>query len=959
MIAFKKTVLISILICCSNLIFSQIKLTSPQNRAVYQRNEIGFSAVTVAGSYDKQVDKIEARLVPVQAGQGEDTDYKDWRTIKNLPLNGNFSFTMSVKQGWYKLEVRGSLNGTILGDIATVDRVGVGEVFIIAGQSNAQGVADIQGLGAVDDRVNCYGTPNSIITGGTFNISLSPFSKLDNNTKIAPRGFSAWYWGRLGDLLASRLNVPIMFFNVGLEGTQSSAWAITANGGDAFNPFDGSKYENKLPYQNMSDVLKYYVPQLGVRAILWCQGESDNHILDRDVNTDPTVYKNNLKTVINRTRSESGKDISWVISLTSASVYCRFGCKVGPFSNSSQNVLAGQRATINENNNVFEGPSTDNIQNPGRDQGVHFSGNGLVQVAESWNNSLNDNFFLKSTPQLPTEILSLAFNCGDNKVDVTLPDSDKSGSKFLNYQWSNNGLDFDRGIFSTQKQLTLNVDGGRQYYARMRDALGNVTQVPAIAFKGSNLPVSTITATGATDFCEGNKAILKANQAAIYEWNNGIKSQELTVTTSGTYSVKTISDFGCQTGFSTPLTIVSKPVPPKPTITANSATTFCADSSVTLQSSVSGATTFLWSNGSTNRNIRVNTAGNFTVKAVSDRGCTSLDSDPLKIMVNALPTTPSIVPNGATTFCADTNVVLTSSNQGVQNYRWSNGSTARNITVRNAGDFSVRTVDNNGCVSLPSAATRIRVNALPPAPSVSSSRDTVFCQGESTILQSSLANGAFPTFIASQDGVVSRFNFQNLNVNKSGSFQAIQTDANGCKSGLSNKIIVAVKPVPEKVASIVRLSPYTIGIENPKATNYVWQYNGADRANYVGKAIRFNEEGRFRVTAKNVYKTQSYGDKVCTAEISDEFSFLFYDDNGMSIYPNPGNGIFNIDSKVDWKNATVEIYTMSGQFLKKGTVNIFDDVKKLDLTDLPIGDYMLRIRTDNFYTITKRIIINR
>ena len=960
MIAFNKTVLISILICCSNLIFSQIKLTSPQSRAVYQRNGLGFSAVTVAGSYDKQVDKIEARLVPVQAGQGEDLDFRDWKTIKTLPLNGNFSFTMSVKQGWYRLEVRGSLNGTIIGDVASVDRVGVGEVFIIAGQSNAQGVGDgIQGIGAVDDRVNCYGTPNNNVFGGTSNISLSPFSKLDNNTRIAPRGFSAWYWGKLGDLLVSRLNVPVMFFNVALEGTQSIAWAITANGGDALNPFNGSKYENKLPYQNMSDVLKYYVPQLGVRAVLWCQGESDNHILDREINTDPTIYKNNLKTVIDRTRSESGKNISWVVSLTSASVYCRSGCKVGPFANSSQNVLAGQRATIREVSNVFEGPSTDNIQNPGRDQGVHFSGSGLVQVAEAWNNSLNDNFFTQSSPQLPAEILPITYSCGDNKVDVTLPNVDKFGNNYLNYQWSNNGLDFDSGIFSTQKQVTLEVDGGRQYYARMRDALGNVTQVPAISFKGSNLPVSTIVADGATDFCEGNKAVLKANPAAIYEWSNGSKTQEITITTSGNYSVKTISEFGCQTGFSPPLTIVSKPVPPKPTVSANSSTTFCADSSVTLQSSSSGATTFLWSNGSTNRNIRINTSGNFTVKSVSDKGCTSVDSDPIRVTVNPLPSTPSIVPNGPTTFCADTSVVLQSSNQGVQSYRWSNGSTSRNITVRNAGDYSVRTVDNNGCLSLSSTATRIRVNALPIAPSISSTRDTVFCQGENTILQSSLVNGGFPTFIATQDGVVSRFNFPSLNVNKSGSFQAFQTDVNGCKSGLSNRLVVSVKPVPEKITNIIRQSPYTISIDNPKANSYVWQFNGEDKPNFIGSTIRLNEAGKFRVTAKNVYKTVSYGDKVCTSQVSDEFSFVLYDDNGMSIYPNPSRGIINIDSKVDWRNSTIEIYSMSGQFIKKGSVDIFNEVKRLDLTDLPVGDYMLRIITDNFYTITKRIIISR
>ena len=945
MIAFKKTVIICILICCNSLIFSQIKLTSPQNRAVYQRNGSGFSAVTVAGSYDKQVDKIEARLVPVQAGQGTDTDYQDWKTIKNLPLNGNFSFTMTIKQGWYRLEVRGSLNGAILGDVATVDRVGVGEIFIIAGQSNAEGVNEVSGVAVDNDRVNCLSTFNNLDSGGIDYISLSPFSQLLTDSKIAPRGKNAWCWGRLGELLVNRLNVPIMFFNVALNGTTSTAWAQTANGNFTPNPYLGGVYGGKLPYQNMSDVLKYFVPRLGVRAVLWCQGEADNVNNTFAFNRagDEQTYISNIQTVINKTRGESGRNISWVISLTSYN-----NGVVDPKIVRAQQTLIQQNA----NNSVFQGPNTDVIQPIGRQANVHISTE-LPQLAIAWNNSLTDAFFLNSSAFIPIEVPALTFSCLENQVEVTLP------SGFNNYEWSDNSLVFNNGIFATQQKVVLKTSDGKRYYARYRDAQGNVTQVPAIAFKGSNLPVSTITATGATDFCEGNKAVLKANSAAIYEWSNGSKSQELTITTSGTYSVKTISDFGCQTDFSTPLAIVSKPVPPKPTITANSLTTFCADSSVTLQSSASGATTFLWSNGSTNRNIKINTAGDFTVKAVSDKGCTSVNSDPLKITVNALPTTPSIVPNGATTFCADTNVVLTSSNQGVQGYRWSNGSTARNITVRNAGDYSVKTVDNNGCISLSSAATRIRVNALPPAPSISSSRDTVFCQGENTILQSNLINGGFPTFISTQEGVVSRFNFQNLNVSKSGSFQAFQTDANGCKSGFSNRIIVAVKPVPEKVTNIVRISPYTIGIENPKATNYVWQYNGADRANFDGSTIRFNEEGRFRVTAKNIYKTQSYGDKVCISEVSDEFSFLFYDDNGMSIYPNPSNGVFNIDSKVDWKNATIEIYSMSGQFLKRGTVNLFDEVKKLDLMDLPIGEYMLRIRTDNFYTITKRIIINR
>ena len=946
--AFRNTILITILIFCfSNLIFSQIKLTSPQNRAVYQRNGFGFSAVLIAGSYEKQVDKIEARLIPIQAGQGSDTEYQDWKTIKILPLNGNFSFIMSVRQGWYRLEVRGSLNGNMIGDVVSVDRMGVGEVFIIAGQSNAEGVDGIASAFVDNDRVNCLSTLNNQSNGGSSYISLSPFSQLQTNSRIAPRGKNAWCWGRLGELLVNRLNVPVMFFNVALNGTTVAAWAETANGNFTANPYIGGVYANKLPYQNMSDVLKYFVPELGVRAILWCQGESDN-VNSNAYNKAPNeqTYVSNLQTVINKTRSESGKNnLNWVISLTS-------------FNSGSDPKIIRAQQTLIQQPNVIQGPNTDVIQPEGRQEGVHFT-TGLSQLADAWNNSLTDAFFQTSTGYIPVEYPELAFNCGDNRVDVILPDNDKKGNKFLSYQWSNNGLNFDSGIFSTQKQITLDVDGGRQYFARMRDALGNVVQVPPISFKGSNLPISNITAVGATDFCEGNKAILKANNGVIFEWNNGSRTQEITVATSGTYSVKSISDFGCQTGFSAPSVITVRPVPPKPFISANSSTIFCADSSVILESSTQGATSFMWSNGSNNRNIKINTSGNYTVKAVSDKGCASPDSDPLKITANPLPTTPSISPDGPTTFCADSSVILESSNQASLSYRWSNGSNSPKITVRNGGDYSVKTVDKNGCVSLSSAGTRIKVNALPLPPNISSTRDTVFCQGESTTLQSNLVNGSIATWFALQDGTASKYSLPNLNVNRTGSFQAIHTDVNGCKSKLSTSIFVAVKAVPTKVENIIRLSPYTVGVENPKATNYVWQFNNTVKPNYTGSVIRFNEEGQFRVTAKNVYKTLSYGEKTCISEPSEEKFFTLFNDNGMSIYPNPSNGLFNIDSKIDWKNSTIEIYSLVGQFIKKGFVNVFDDVKKIDLTDLPEGEYMLRIKTDNFYTITKRLFISR
>ena len=1020
-----KILLISIIFFLNFTSIGQIKLSSPQERSVYQRNGGGASTVIVAGYYQQQIDRIEYRLMSASPDQNYGVD---WTLLKTLPLNGNFSVPISVRQGWYTLEVRGILNGQVFGDVARVNRMGVGEVFIIAGQSNAQGVNGIQGIGATDDRVNSFGANNDDVFGGNTYINLSNFSKLDANNLIAPRGPNAWCWGKLGDLLVQRFKVPVIFYNAAAEGTSSDAWAVSARGLTARNPYTGGIYNNNAPYRNLSDVLRAYVAQFGVRAVLWCQGEADNNLFNSNPSYSSSTYEANLQTVINRSRDETGKNISWVVAQTSATTICPF-CVSSPFAPSSDKVLEGQRATTRETSNVFQGPSTDPIQNPGRRDGVHFSGNGLSQLAEAWNGSLNDNFFNNSTPQSPTSISDIAYNCGDNQVEVTLPDGQN------NYEWSQNGLQFSNGVFSTQRRVLLTPNPNQEYFARFRDNNGNLTQVPAISFRGTRFPAATITTIGSTDFCDGNQVTLKANDAFYYEWSNGSRNKEITVTNSGSYAVKIINEFGCVSGFSAATNIVSKPVPPKPSISVIGSLNICPDSSVTLQSSNQQANSFIWNNGVTDIKQKIMTAGNYTVKAVSNQGCVSPESDGVKININPLPatpvitpsgsitfcadtsivlttsnqdaasilwsnsvtnrsqrvstsgtfsvkvtnsqgcpsarsnevkiaikplpSTPSIVPNGPTTFCADTNVVLTSSNQEATSYRWNTGAVTRNITVKNSGDFSVRSIGTNGCLSSTSLATRIKVNALPPAPTLSYSKDTVFCQGDNTILTLNIQKDAFPTWLAIQDGKTSRFNFQNLNVVNSGSFSGFQTDLNNCKSAISSSIYIAVKPTPAKITTISRLSPYSVGFENTKANSYIWQFNGANRDDFKGTTIRINDSGRYRVTAKNVYKTQSYGDKICVSDLSDEFLFELYNDNGISIYPNPSKGIFNIDSKVDWIDSNVEIYSLKGELFKKTFVTVFDDVKTVDLTSLPEGEYMLRIRTDNFYTITKRIIINR
>lgn len=103
--------------------------------------------------------------------------------------------------------------------------------------------------------------------------------------------------------------------------------------------------------------------------------------------------------------------------------------------------------------------------------------------------------------------------------------------------------------------------------------------------------------------------------------------------------------------------VTVNPVPPKPTITPSGVTTFCLGGSVTLTSSNTNASTYLWfkngvSTGITTQNIVLNTvaqSGDYTVQVigVAPSLCTSVVSDPTTVTINPLPTVSGASGGGA------------------------------------------------------------------------------------------------------------------------------------------------------------------------------------------------------------------------------------------------------------------------------------------------------------------------
>lgn len=792
----------------------QISIDFPSDRAVFQRDKGNNANIYISGSYTKPIDRVEAKITVRSAGQGFD---KGWEPISDASIQGGFfAGHLPAQGGWYRLEVRG-WKGDQLVDTKSVEHVGVGEVFLIAGQSNAQGYSGGQynNQGAQDDRVNAINHYN--IGDSPFTLPERPsFHHIDANSSISPRGPAAWAWGRLGDRLASRLNVPILFFNVGWEGMASANWRESINGNtqSVYAPIwikpDG------MPYGNLRNVIQRYTPITGLRGVLWLQGEADNF---KDVSTD--TYFENLKAVIEASRNESGKNISWMVSLTS-------------YDNGRQtdvNVTNGQRRVIQNVSNVFEGPNTDLIQIPrenGDPFGVHFMGDGLIQLGDAWSNSLSDDFFARSEPFQSVRPLRITASCAGNG-NVTLT-ADPVG--LIMYSWSNG-----------QSSNSITVGNGT-YYVNARDNRGNYIFSPEIRVNEQIQPNQpNISIEGSNPVCIGNTATLISSTAENAVWNNGATGDRLPVTTGGDYFVTVKNIYGCQaTSQTINVRVLNAPLPPTPKIAASGALTFCQGGEVNLTSD--SKVKSIWSNGADNATITVVNSGDYRVRALDDLGCYSPESDAVTVKVNPLPAKPNIALSGSTTFCQGENVTMTSSYDSGN--IWSTNATSKSISVSTTGKFTLKQRDSNGCEST-SDEVNVKVNPLPATPSITALRPTTFCDRDYTTLRSSEAYS-----YQWSNGSTSR----EIELRASGNFTISARDENGCVSPVSPVTTVVVNPLPPTPV-IAADGPTTfcadlsVNLVSTNATGYLWS-NGAN-----SQSVKVTTAGTYSVQTINQFQCYS------------------------------------------------------------------------------------------------------
>lgn len=281
--------------------------------------------------------------------------------------------------GWYRLEVRGKNNDTIV-VAASVAHVGIGEVFVVAGQSNSANFGE-QKQRTDSQQVSSFD---------------GKYWRLANDPQPGAEGEGGSFMPPLGDLLTERFGVPIGFVACGAGGTSVREWLPQ---GTTFpNPptierhvrkHDDACWESRGNLFNSLCGRMNSLGPSGFRAVLWHQGESDAHQQDATRTLPGNLYRDYLAKIIKDSNQRIGWNAPWFVAQVSYH---------SPDDSSSIDIRDGQ-ARLWREGIALEGPDTDVLTGAFRDgagKGVHFSATGLREHANRW--------FEKIAPWLDSQI---------------------------------------------------------------------------------------------------------------------------------------------------------------------------------------------------------------------------------------------------------------------------------------------------------------------------------------------------------------------------------------------------------------------------------------------------------------------------------------------------------------------------------------------------------------------------
>ena len=343
-----------------------VVVQSPRDYEVFQRADALRGSVRLHGRGTEDADRWQYRF------KGKDAAgaplLEEWVDFPTALQKDRFDFYVSAPAGgWYELELRGAKAGEVVAS-KVVEHVGIGEVFVVAGQSNAGN----------------YGSellkPESGLVSGfdgkTWGIAVDP--------QKGAAGGGGSFLPPFGDAMAKRFRVPVGLVPLAVGGTSVREWLPegdsfpqqTTTGRGVRQNADGLWESNGMLFTTLASRLEERGIR-GLRAVLWHQGESDagqarsGYPADRQISGEQ--YTRFMTRLISASRQKAGWSVPWFTAQTTYHTE----------ADSSDAEFRAAQSRVWKTGAGLEGPDTDALRADYR-KGVHFNGGGLRKHAELW-----------------------------------------------------------------------------------------------------------------------------------------------------------------------------------------------------------------------------------------------------------------------------------------------------------------------------------------------------------------------------------------------------------------------------------------------------------------------------------------------------------------------------------------------------------------------------------------------
>ncbi len=376
------------------------------------------------------------------------------------------------------------------------------------------------------------------------------------------------------------------------------------------------------------------------------------------------------------------------------------------------------------------------------------------------------------------------------------------------------------------------------------------------------------------NYCASNGINMTLSAGAnfvSYQWSTGIKTKNLSVKSSGIYSVLVTNNLGCVGGDTIAVNKITDP-----TVNLGNDTAYCSlDGLLINLNAGNNYKVYKWSNMDSTPTTTITKKGKYYIEVTDDYYCKG--SDTLIVTEN---TSPIVQFNNDTFYCRFDNFsLLLDAGGGLKNYQWSTNENSRKISVQTKGTYSVIATAFNDCIG---KDTIVISEFYQP---VDLGKDTSYCESDGM----DIVLDAGPGF--KKYNWMNGMNTQKIRATDEGKYDIKVEASNGCIAKDTILILKHTNPVVNLGQDLVLNPDISLNVTlNGGAGHNSYKWN----TNETNQSIIVKKPGKYYVIVSD--SNGCYGSDTINIRQWNKTNLLLHFIDSVTIYPNPADNFVIISS---------------------------------------------------------------